>query len=262
MDVGNYWQENKRFLIAVGIGVAVFAGGWAAIDSYLGAELRAQRARKSRIESDLRAELYTAADLERASAQNQALLTACEALRKSLEFVPRPEFRMEKGVSATSRYFNAVERTREDLTRRAGRAGLALPPESGMPLVSPTKDAELTRYLEALDAIEQTVSLAIQSGCERIEKIGVKLDPSLLSGKPISGVERTTIEFNFVGSALPLTQLLCALQDPRNQRVLAVERVSIAPARTKNSDDVKLELVLLVAHLNQLGVPSAAEAAQ
>ena len=253
MDLGNYWQENKRFLITVGIGVAVFSGAWMALDSYLGADLRAQFGRKSRLENELRSALFSNADLEQAQAENAALLATCDALRKSLEFVPRPDFRMEKGVPATSRYFTVVERTRDDLKKRAGRAGLTIPVDVGMPPVAPTKEAELARYLEALDAIEQAIGLAIQAGCTRIETIRVKLDTRLLSGKAFDDAEKTLIELNLVGASMPMTRLLTLLQDPRAGRVLAVERVEIEPARTKNSDDVKMELALLVAHLNRVG---------
>lgn len=262
MDFSNYWQENKRFLVSVGVGVAVFFGAWAAIDGYIGADLRAQRARKSRVESELRAPLHSAADLESVTAENEALRKACDELRKGLEFVPRAEYRLDKSTSATSRYFTMLERTREDLKRRAGRAGLALPPDIGMPAVAPTKEAQLARYLEALDAIEQLVSAAIASGCQRVDKLTVRLDPALLSGKPIAGIERTLVEAHFSGAALPLSRLVCSLQDPKGVRVLPVDRADFAPSRTRGSDDVKLELVLLLPHLNSLGQTAAAEVAQ
>lgn len=262
MDLGNYWQENKRFLSTVGVGVIVFFGAWAAIDSYLGDDLRAQQSRRSRLESDLRASMYSTVDLDKAKAQNAELLAACDALRKNVEFVARPEFRIEKGQAATNRYFTVVERTREELKRRAGRAGLFLPPDLGMPAVSPTKDIELVRYLEALDAIEQVATHAIAADCSRIEAIRVRLDTRLLGGKPIADVERTVVEMRFIGPALPMTRLLTLLQDPKAPRVLTVDKVDIVPARAKNSDDVKMELTLLVAHLNQVGVAGSTEGAQ
>ncbi|MCC7012533.1 MAG: hypothetical protein IT454_08235 [Planctomycetes bacterium] len=262
MDLGNYWQENKRFLMSVGIGAVVFLGAWMAIDSSLGAKLRAQQGRRSKLEVDLRSSMFSGADLERAKEQNAALVQAAEALRENVEFVARPEFRMEKGVPASSRYFTVLERTREDLKRRAGRAGLFLPPDLGMPLVSPTKEAELVRYLEALDAIEQVVQHAITAGCARLDSIRVKLDSRLLGGKPINDVEKTVIELKFVGPAMPMTRLITLLQDQKAARVLTLETLDIAPARSKNSDDVKMELTLLVAHLNRVGLAKTGEDAQ
>lgn len=262
MDFSNYWQENKRFLMSVGVGAVAFFSGWFAIDAYIGADLRAAKSKKARVEADLRSPMYAPADLERVTAENAALQKACDELRTNLEFAVRPDFRMEKGVAATSRYFAVLERTREDLRRRAGRAGLAIPSDLGMPAVAPTKEAELARYLEALDAVEQVTGLAIGAGATRLEQIRVKLDPRLLSGKAFSDVERTLVEFRFAGPALPLTQLLAELRNPRHGRVLAVDRVDIAPARSKASDDVRMDLTLLLPHLNSVGVAASPEAAQ
>jgi len=262
MDLSNYWQENKRFLVAVGIAAVAFIGGWMTIDGYVGADLRAQRARKSKVESELRAPLHGAQDLERAIAENEALRKACAALREGLEFIPRPEFRMDKGTTATSRYFTTLERTSEDIKRRAGRAGLVVPPDIGMPAVAPTKEAALARYLEALDAIEQVVTAAIASGCQRIDKLAVRLDPALLSGKPIAGVERTLIEVQLSGAALPLAKLACALQDRSSGRVLPLERAEFAQSRTRGTDEVRLELVLALPHLGSLGLPTSSEVNQ
>ncbi len=269
MDLSNYWQENKRFLSTVGLGVVVFFGAWTGIDRTLGADLRQQRASKLRLDGELKKPMFSALDLERATAENTTLVAACDALRAATEFVARPEFRMEKGVPATSRYFNVVERTREDLKRKAGRAGLALPSDLGMPAIAPTKEAELARYLEALDAVDQTVHAAIASGCQRIETIRVKLDNRLLSGKSFDDVEKTLIEIKFVGAALPLATLLERLQDtgPRSTgarvsqgaRALQMEKVEVDPARTKNIEDVKLEITLLVAHINRVGETARAE---
>ena len=80
MDLNNYWQENKRFLTSVGVGVVVFFVAWYAIDSSLGSELRAQRAQKVRREADLRQPMFSGADLERAKAQQDGLLRTCDAL--------------------------------------------------------------------------------------------------------------------------------------------------------------------------------------
>lgn len=260
MDVGNYWAENKRFLVTVGIGAAVFFAAWAAIDAYLGSDLARQKGRKSRIETELRAGMYAAADLDRAEEQHRALLAACDELRKNVEFVARPPFKIEPGMAATSRYFSVLERTREDLEQRASRSGIVLPSLLGMPQLPPTKEVELARYLEALDAVEQVVGLAIASGCRRIEDIKVKLDPRLVGGRVIEDAEKTLVEMRLSGESLPMTRLLVAMQDPSQGRVLAVERVDIEPARAKSGDEVKMELVLSILHLNRVGV--AREAAE
>jgi len=261
MDLNNYWQENKRFLTSVGVGVVAFFVAWYAIDSSLGGDLRAQRAQKTRREADLRQPMFSGAELERAKAQQDELIRACEALRAGVDFVVRPEFRLEKGQPATSRYFGVLERTRDELKRRAGRAGLAIPNDLGMPAIAPTKDAELARYLEALDVVDQVVQASIRAGATRIDQIRVKLDPRMLSGRPFEDVEKTQIEVRMIGASLPLTRLVAILQDPTaspNGRTLLVDRCDIEPARVKN-EQVKMELVLVAAHVGRVGQLAAVE---
>ena len=258
MDFSNYWQENKRFLTSVGVGVAVFAAAWFAIDNYLGADLRTQSARKIKLESDLKQAMFTNTDLDRAKVDNAALVEACNQLRARVEFVARPAFRLEKGIPATSRYFAVLEHTRDDLRTRAGRAGLVIPDDLGMPAVAPTKEVELGRYLEALDAIEQAIGIAIDTDVQRVEAIRVKLDPRLLSGKPFDDMEKTLIEVKLLGAPVPLTKWLAALQSERDGRVLMLEKADVESAHAKH-DEVRVEATLLVAHTNTVGAPESDE---
>jgi hypothetical protein len=263
MDLNNYWQENKRFLTSVGVGLAVFLVGWYSIDSTFGVELRGARATRVRREADLRQPMFAVADLERAKDQQAQLVSACLALRSSVDFVARPQFKLEKGQPATSRYFSVLERTRDELKRLGSRSGLALPLDLGMPAVAPTKDAELARYLEALDAIDQIVNTATRAGVSRIDQLRVKLDARLLSGRPFDDLEKTLVEVRLVGPALPLARLVALLQDPGPKgdgRTLLVERCDIEPARLKN-EHVKMELVLALAHAGRVGMLPEVEAA-
>ncbi len=262
MDLNNYWQENKRFLSFVGVGLVVFLVAWYAIDSSFGADLRIARSATSSRQAELRQPMFAAADLERAKGQNDELTRACAALRGAVEFQTRPEFRLEKGQPATSRYFAVLERSRDDLKRLGSRSGLALPLDLGMPAVAPTKELELARYLEALDAIDQLVRTAARVGAARIDQLRVKLDPRTLAGRPFDDIEKTLIEARLVGPALPLARLVAALEDAGSfdGRTLLVERCDIEPARLKN-DHVRLELVLVVAHVGRVGQPADQEAA-
>lgn len=252
MDLSNYWQENKRFVAGVGVGIAVFAIAWYAIDGYLGNDLREQRAALAKVESDLKQPLNSAADLDRAREDHAALVAACAELTKRVEFVPRAEFRLEKGGAATNRYFSVFERVRDELRSRAGRAGVSIPEELGMPAIGPTKEILIARHLEALDVIDQTVRLGIDAGVKRLAAIRVKLDPRILSGKPFDDLERTRIEFDWIGDPLAMTRLFVLLQEPREGRALVVDNAALAPAQGKTTA-VSLELTLLIAHLNRVG---------
>lgn len=256
MDLNNYWQENKRFVAGVGVGIALFAIAWYVIDGYLGNDLREQRSALAKVENDLKQPLNSAADLDRAREDHAALVAACEELTQRVEFVPRPEFRLEKGAAATNRYFSVFERVRDELRSRAGRAGVSIPEELGMPGIGPTKEILIARHLEALDVIDHTLRLGIQAGVKRLAAIRVKLDPRILSGKPFDDLERTRVEFEWVGDPLAMTRLFVLLQEQRDGRALVVDNAALAPAQGKSSS-VTLELTLLIAHLNRVGATDA-----
>ena len=252
MDFNGYWQENKRFLIATGVGVLVFFIGWMMIASFFGDELSAQQRRLKGLQSDLKQPMYSSSDLAAARKENEALEEVYRQLAEWVEFEPREEFELRDGDAASSRYFGVVSDVRDDLITRCSRAGVAFPDDLGLPKLAPTREQEIARYLEALDVVEATLQMGIEVGCERFDRIRIDLDPRLLSNRPIEDLAKTLIELRLVGAAPPMVALLGLLQQERDGRVLLVERVHVQPARNAG-DDVRMDLVLAVAHLHGSG---------
>ncbi|MCK6447990.1 MAG: hypothetical protein L6Q99_16475 [Planctomycetes bacterium] len=246
-SVEDFWQENKRFVLGVAVGAALFGIGWFASEETLGATLRTQRTRLSTIEKQLAAPRFVAADQERAQAARDRAAEAVATLSGAVGFKARPEFALD-GTSPASRYFAVQTRVREDVLSLAGRAGLSVPEGLGLPALSPTKEQEIVRYLEALDVIDRAVHYAIEAGCERIDSIRIALDPRLVSGKAIPDIEKTSIEFELFGGSGPLTRWLASTQDGRHGGALLVDKVDLQASRTK-SDEAKLEVTFRVAHL-------------
>ena len=256
MDLEDYWQENKRFVLSVAGGALAFLVGWWALDAYLGADLRALQARRARLQQELSEPLFGVADLDRARGQNAALREAVTTLRAAADFRPRERFTLVPGVDPSSRYVAVVSDVREGLLSSAGRAGLVLPQDLGLPTLAPTKESEIARTLEALDALERTLELAIESGCERVDSIRIRLDPRLLAGKPIDDLERTIVELRVVGPSVPIVRLIELLQEPRQHGVLLLHRAEISPARARR-DEVLLDLELALVHPHGLGALAA-----
>ena len=129
---------------------------------------------------------------------------------------------------------------------RANRAGIALDLELGMPELSPTVEAEIERYLEALDLVESVVDLAIRSRVQRIDKIQVRLDPGLSSRQGLGRIERTKVVFALTGTSLALDRLLVWTQrPPPGGRALLVDGFEMQNARGKEGE-VRLEVTFLV----------------
>ena len=168
MDLNEYWQENKRFLVATASGVVVFLAGMIAIDRAFRGELLALQRSASSASAKLRNEpMYGPDALDKAQKDNEELKKTVGILTEATAFKPRPGFRLDpKAGPATNQYFSAVSRVREELLRAAGRGNLRIPDDLG-PALAPTREAEIERYLEALDLVDRAVRLALEAGVSR-----------------------------------------------------------------------------------------------
>ena len=202
--------------------------------------------------------MYGTKDLEHAQADNKALREAVNVLRSGAEFQARDSFALRSGDAPSSRYVSVVSGVREQLLQDAGRAGLIVPQDLGLPTLAPTREAEIARTLEALDAVDRCVRLALEAGVERIDQIRIRLDSRLLAGKPIEDLETTTIELQITDKSVPIVRLLEALPEPREEGALLVRRAEIKDARGRR-DEVRLELVLAITHPHGLGAVAATE---
>jgi hypothetical protein len=257
LDLEGFWQENKRFVLAVGGGAIAFFVGWAVIGSTLGDELSAQRRAADGTQRKLASEaLFDAEAVRTAEAQNEALRQAVEELTRRIDWRARPEFQLDprRGAPA-NQYFAAVAAAREDLLRRAGRANLRVPEDLGLPALSPTQEGDIARHLAALDVIDRAVRMALESGCERIERIQIQLDPRLGSRQGLGAIERTRVAFELRGRPEPLVAWLARTQSSANLAEgggpggpLRIERCEMQPARNK-ADEAGLEVVFLVAQV-------------
>lgn len=258
MDLNNYWQENKRFVVSVTCGVIVFAVGSMLIDSFFRAELLKERRSADSTAKKLRAEaMYTQTDLSAVQKENEDLAHAVDVLRAAVAFQPRADFVLDPARGAASNhYFATVSRVREELLTLTGRANLRLPEDLGLPALSPTRDSEIARYLEALDLVDRAVRMAIASGVDRIDRIEIKLDPKLTSRQGVGEIENTRVEFVLSGRPTPMVRFLQETQQPGSSGPnasaagpLLIEKAQMQPARTK-TDEVGLELTFVVARLS------------
>jgi hypothetical protein len=250
MDLANYWQENKRFLVTLSAGVIVFLIGWMLIGKFFGGELAAQRRAADSTARKLATEaMYGQTELEQAEALNKELRQASDELSKLVAFQPRPPFVLDaKKGSASNQYFATVSTLREELLTLASRANMRLPDDLGLPALSPTREAEIARYLEALDLVERAVRAALAAQVERIDKIEIKLDPKLSSKQGVGSIEKTRVEMRLSGKPAPLSDFLVRSQDAREPGPLLIEKCEMQPARNK-VDEAGLDVTLIAARL-------------
>jgi len=256
MDLNDFWQENKRFVVTVASGAILFVIGSMLVDSFFKSELQGQERDALAHGNKLRnTPMYGPAELARAQAQNDALLLSIGQLTQAVEFKTRPRFQLDPAKGpASNQYFSTVSSVREELLRAAGRANLRLPEDLGLPALSPTRELEIQKTLEAFDLVERILRLALDSGIERIERIEIKLDPALSSRAGVGEIERTRVTFVASGAPQPLVRLLMASQSPAPEGAagllpLVLQRAELTPARNK-PDEAALEAVFCVVRLH------------
>jgi hypothetical protein len=246
MDLNDYWQENKRFVLTVLGALVLFWIGTMMIDSFIGSDLRSRRRTRQSLQSQLREERFQPRDLARARSQNEELVAARDALVERVAWSPRSEFRLDPARgSAGNQYFATAQRVREELLRRAGRRNVRIDQDLGLPALAPTRDDEIERHLEALDLVERVVGAAIDERVDRVDDIEIRLDPGLRGRRGPGRVERTRVKLRLVGSSGPVLRVLASTQSSTAGASLVIEELEALPERTKQ-DEVRLEVTFLV----------------
>ena len=73
MDMNDYWQENKRFLVTLGSGFLVFLIGLFVVQSLYGEDLGTAKRLRNRNRGDLKTERYSTSHRDAAGEENDAL---------------------------------------------------------------------------------------------------------------------------------------------------------------------------------------------
>jgi hypothetical protein len=253
MDLSDYWQQNKRFVLTVGAGAVTFLVGLAIVDGVYGGELRSLQRTVARAESDLRAPRFAKADLDAAEKRNEELQRALAELGSAVTFQTRQGFALDPAAgSPTNQYFDLVARTRDELLRRARRTSLRTPGDIGLPALSPTQTVEIERYMQAVDLIDRVVNMAMDVGVERIDEIEIRLDPGLGSSRGVGRLERTEVRFRLGGEPLALMRLVLETQsDTRYGAPLQIGSLEMQPERAK-SDELRVDVVFWICRLHEV----------
>lgn len=252
MDLNDYWQENKRFVLTVVAGLIVFMIGEMMISSFIKDELDSKKRTLGNIQRELKESRYKARDLTQARTENQALRETTETLVGAVAFQPRDLFRADPARgSLGNQYFAAVTTVRDDLLREAGRAGIRIVPDIGLPALAPTRDDELERHLDALDLIERVLRIAIREGVERVDRIQIKLDTKLHAKGGVGLVERTKVEMKMSGDSAPMLRLIAATQTPSFGPSILIDAQEMVPERLK-TDEAKLNITFLAPRVKVL----------
>jgi hypothetical protein len=250
--MNDFWQENKRLVTQVGVGLLVFLIGWLTIDSIYGARAVGQERTVASLKRKLESARYSVGDRDAAEAENQALLRALASLGDRAVFRPRPEFSVPEGAdagAASRQYTVAVERVREDLAEAAGRKRILLPQGLDLEMVVSVAPDEFERHLAALDFLERVVSLAIRHDVKQLKGIKITLDPGFRGRGGVGPIEETTIEMEATSTPATITAWLQATQTPAIGQVLPIASIE-GRAKSAKVDEMRVKIAFSVVRLH------------
>lgn len=253
MDIEQYWQRNRRFVLQVAGGLLGFLVLNLVISRTVGSDLRrsqgelaSQRAKLQRLSADG----FGAAERNSAEEDHQALGRAIAELAARVEYAPGSELAAAIAKPTPASYLSSVARVREELLQRASRADVEIEPGLGLPEISPTRPEEIGRTLEALDAIERVARAGIEAGITRLDKLKIRLDPGLYGRRGSGALERTHVDLRLTGDNAAVLATLLATQRPAGpgQRALMIDSAKATPERDR-PEELRLEVTLVLARL-------------
>lgn len=250
MNLDEYWQENRRFVLGLFGGLVLFLTGLWVADAVYGTDLRAARAQEAKVVRDLRQPMFTRSQLAEAEEERERLREVVAALGSTVDFEEREGFRLREGPgSATAQYHEIVGRLRDELLPAAARRNLRLEPTLGLPKLSPTRASDIERYLSGLDLLERVARLAIDEGVGRMEELSIRLDPEYVSRRGTGAVETTELHLQLSGPAVALGRVLARLERPEpGTQPATLRRMDWGSSRHREGE-ASLELVLVVARV-------------
>jgi hypothetical protein len=252
MDLSDYWQENRRFVLGVAGGALVFLIAYLFLDSAYGGDVVSARRARVAVKNDLAVPHFTRADLGEARDENEALLATAAALRAAVAFEPRPEFVLQDGLgSPQNQYFARVDRVRAEVSVLAARRRMVIQPDGlGIEPLKTTNVETIVRHLEALDLLDRAMRLALDAGIQRVSKIKITLDPGFGTRTGVGSIERTQVQLTFVTEASSVSRFLAATQTERFGKPLTVHDYEVKRVQGK-PDEVTADVTLSAIRLHR-----------
>jgi hypothetical protein len=179
MDAAAFWQENKRWVIGVALGVMVYFLGKSIVGSYYDpAAVRRQARTVAR--QDQGTELYDRKAREAALAEGGLLAAELEKLRAELTFASDPRYQLEGKAMAPEDYLAQVGRAlKQSVVQEANRLGVQVQ-DKDLQWPSPVVPDEIRGVLLGLELIDDATRRLFEA-----HRQAVKADPEVMGLRAI-----------------------------------------------------------------------------
>ena len=267
MDASEIWQENKKFIVAVGSGLLVFLIGDMVINSLYARDIRSTQSKVAKARRELGTEMFGAADLSQAEGENEELQRLYTMAQTASEFVPRPEFTLAASGSPQAAYQTAQAVVRDRVGDLASRKRAFLPDGLDLEMLKTQNVDALERHLHALDLLERSLVMALESGVRQVRSVEIKLDPAFKRGRGLGAIELTEVTMDCTAPSEAITRWLAMAEtplddaSPENARMaairaqaLAIQSVDLKSSQSKKDDDVRARVTFNVVRVHEIEV--------
>jgi hypothetical protein len=245
-----FWKENKRFVIAVGGGLAVLILYQALVLGKIrgAAELaeRTRRNKQTELERKMAQGVPTDESLQIARRDRDLTRKQLAAMAPETAFVIPDRFK-PKGRSPKDQkteYEDLVISLTKELAEKATNGRLAFPQSLGLP--EPVPEDAVPEMMTRLAVVDRLANLCIESECEKIESINPThgADQDERSSKKSRFLTKYSVFIRFSGTAEHIFRVVHGVQ--KKGSYLAVTQFEMSrPDATKDVFEAALGVALL-----------------
>lgn len=175
--MGDFVQENKRFLVIHVAGALVFLIAWLIIGAIFESDIRNNKRRTlvaKRTASQAMPASVNVRSIERSVADQDELVTK---LRGAVERQPNKRFTLEGQPDPDLWYNEVSEQIDEELVEACARRNIEIDGDLGRPGKYPSSPREFAWYLRGLEAVDQVLRLAIKAHDEVLPEGIARISP-------------------------------------------------------------------------------------
>lgn len=217
MNLGDLWQEHRRYLTATLAG----AMGVLVVKLILGlvydGRIERAKATLSRAQGEQARALPAGIRVDEVKRGREALEAQFGKVRDALQRKPKPEMTLV-GVADPDLHYNAqLDRIRSGVLELCALRNIDVDQRLGLPDAFPASRGEIEHYLRGLDAVEQLIATClaaeqrVEAGVARIERIEIEKPAKARTGAAARGKPFTTqlnVECSIIGHPRALDEVV------------------------------------------------------
>jgi hypothetical protein len=242
MNIGDIWQEHRRFITIVGAGGLILLIAYFTINAiYSGKAQRLSSDIERARSAQRQAALPAGADIRKIQADRERLERETADLVGSVAHTPADKWLILPSVADPDLHYNQqIDGLRNGVLELAALRNIDVDQRLGLPDTFPGSRADIEHYLRGLDVIEAVVSTALaaeqvhEAGIARIERIEITRPPKAkpANERKVPFVSAIKVDHSIIGHPKAIDWFLRnfaadAKGEGRAGRYLAIEGASI-----------------------------------